>query len=58
MLRTSGAMARPRVAMNSELDAGCPVDLRPLPGIGQFVSLEAPDELAREIRRLLEAPTA
>ena len=47
-----------RVAMNSELDAGCPVDLRPLPGIGHFVSLEAPDELAREIRRLLQAPTA
>jgi pimeloyl-ACP methyl ester carboxylesterase len=47
-----------RVAMNSELDAGCPVDLRPLPGIGHFVSLEAPSELAREIRRLLEAPTA
>jgi len=47
-----------RVAMNSELDAGCPVDLRPLPGIGHFVSLEAPDELAREIRRLLETPTA
>ncbi len=47
-----------RVAMNSELDAGCPVDLRPLPGIGHFVSLEAPDELAREIRRLLPAPTA
>jgi epoxide hydrolase 4 len=47
-----------RVAMNSELDAGCPVDLRPLPGIGHFVSLEAPGELAREIRRLLQAPTA
>ena len=47
-----------RVAMNSELDAGCPVDLRPLPGIGHFVSLEAPDKLTREIRRLLEAPTA
>ena len=42
-----------RVAMNSELDAGCPVDLRPLPGVGHFVSLEAPDKLAREIRRLL-----
>jgi pimeloyl-ACP methyl ester carboxylesterase len=42
-----------RVAMNSELDAGCPVDLRPLPGIGHFVSLEAPDLLTREIRRLL-----
>jgi len=47
-----------RVAMNSELDAGCPVDLRPLPGIGHFVSLEAPDKLTREIRRLLQAPTA
>jgi hypothetical protein len=58
MRRTSGAMARPRVAMNSELDAGCPVDLRPLPGIGHFVSLEAPDKLTREIRRLLQAPTA
>jgi len=45
--------------MNSELDAGRPVDLRPpLPGIGHFVSLEAPDKLTREIRRLLEAPTA
>jgi pimeloyl-ACP methyl ester carboxylesterase len=42
-----------RVAMNSELDAGCAVDLRPLPGVGHFVSLEAPDKLAREIRRLL-----
>jgi epoxide hydrolase 4 len=47
-----------RVAMNSELDAGRPVDLRPLPGIGHFVSLEAPDKLTREIRRLLQAPTA
>ena len=35
-----------------------PVDLRPLPGIGHFVSLEAPAKLTREIRRLLEAPTA
>ncbi|HEY7142337.1 MAG TPA: alpha/beta hydrolase [Methylomirabilota bacterium] len=42
-----------RVAMNSELDAGCPVDLRPLPGVGHFVSLEAADKLTREIRRLL-----
>ena len=58
MRRTSGAMARPRVAMNSELDAGRPVDLRPLPGISPFVSLEAPDKLTREIRRLLQAPTA
>jgi pimeloyl-ACP methyl ester carboxylesterase len=43
--------------MNSEIDAGCPVDLRPLPGVGHFVSLEAPDKLAREIRRLLDAHT-
>ena len=42
-----------RVAMNSELDAGCPVDLRPLPGVGHFVSLEAPDKLTQKIRRLL-----
>jgi pimeloyl-ACP methyl ester carboxylesterase len=47
-----------RVAMNSELDAGCPVDLRPLPGIGHFVSLEAPELLTREIRRLLELSPA
>jgi pimeloyl-ACP methyl ester carboxylesterase len=47
-----------RVAMNSELDAGCPVELRPLPGVGHFVSLEAPAKLAREIRRLLAAPPA
>jgi pimeloyl-ACP methyl ester carboxylesterase len=47
-----------RVAMNSELDAGCPVDLRPLPGIGHFVSLEAPELLAREMRRLLELSPA
>jgi len=58
MRRTSGAMARPRVAMNSELDAGRRSTGRPLPGIGPFVSLEAPDKLTREIRRLLEAPTA
>ena len=45
-----------RVAMNSELDAGCPVDLRPLPGVGHFVSLEAADKLTREIRRLLGTP--
>src|SRR5262245_31868704 len=47
-----------RAAMNSELDAGCPVDLRPLPGVGHFVSLEAADKLTREIRRLLALASA
>jgi epoxide hydrolase 4 len=42
-----------RVAMNSGLDAGCYVECRPLPGVGHFVSLEASDQLAAEIRRLL-----
>jgi epoxide hydrolase 4 len=43
-----------RVAMNSGLDAGCYVECRPLPGVGHFVSLEASDKLAVEIRRLLQ----
>ncbi len=42
-----------RVAMNSGKDAGCNVECRPLPGVGHFVSLEAPDKLALEIRRVL-----
>ena len=42
-----------RVAMNSGIDAGCYVECRPLPGVGHFVSLEAADELAVEIKRLL-----
>jgi pimeloyl-ACP methyl ester carboxylesterase len=42
-----------RVAMNSALDAGCNVDFRPLPGVGHFVSLEAADKLALELRRAL-----
>ncbi len=42
-----------RVAMNSGKDAGCNVKCRPLPGVGHFVSLEAPDKLALEIRRVL-----
>jgi pimeloyl-ACP methyl ester carboxylesterase len=42
-----------RVAMNSGLDAGRYVECRPLPGVGHFVSLEAPGKLAAEIRRLL-----
>ncbi|MGH7929551.1 MAG: alpha/beta fold hydrolase [Candidatus Binatia bacterium] len=44
-----------RVAMNSALDAGCEVDFRPLPGVGHFVSLEAADKLALELRRALGA---
>lgn len=43
-----------RVARNSYRDAGCPVDWRPLPGIGHFVDLEAPELLARELDRVLE----
>jgi pimeloyl-ACP methyl ester carboxylesterase len=41
------------VAIKSGADAGCDVDWRPLPGVGHFVSLEAPDELVRELRRVL-----
>ncbi|WP_328184580.1 alpha/beta fold hydrolase [Marinobacter sp. OP 3.4] len=44
-----------RVARESHRDAGCPVDWRPLPGIGHFVDLEAPELLARELDRVLEA---
>ncbi len=51
-------MLSARVAMSSKLHAGCPVDLRPLPGVGHFVSLEAPDKLAREIRWLLGLATS
>jgi pimeloyl-ACP methyl ester carboxylesterase len=43
-----------KVARQSDRDAGCPVEWRPLPGVGHFVGLEAPDELARELERLLE----
>jgi pimeloyl-ACP methyl ester carboxylesterase len=42
-----------RVAMNSGIDAGCEVECRPLPGVGHFVSLEAPEKLALEISRVL-----
>ncbi|MBI4523074.1 MAG: alpha/beta hydrolase [Deltaproteobacteria bacterium] len=44
-----------RVAMNSSKDAGCYVECRPLAGVGHFVSLEAAEKLALEIRRLLSA---
>jgi pimeloyl-ACP methyl ester carboxylesterase len=46
------------VAMNSYKDAGCPVEWRPLPGVGHFVDLEASEKLAMEIRRALEAAPA
>lgn len=42
-----------RVAQDSHRDAGAPVDWRPLPGIGHFVDLEAPELLARELERVL-----
>jgi len=42
-----------KVAMKSGLDAGCEVEWRPLPSVNHFVSLEAPDKLAREIGRVL-----
>jgi pimeloyl-ACP methyl ester carboxylesterase len=41
-----------KVAQKSHLDAGCPVDWRPLEGIGHFVDLEASDLLAQELYRL------
>jgi epoxide hydrolase 4 len=41
------------VARNSDRDAGCLVDFRPLPGVGHFVELESPTQLAAEIRRAL-----
>ncbi len=43
-----------KVALNSSKDAGCEVEWRPLPGVGHFVSLEAPDKLALEISRVLD----
>jgi len=46
-----------RVAMNSAIDAGRDVELRPLPGVGHFVSLEAAGKLAAEIRRVLPENT-
>jgi len=48
-----GALSAP-VARTSHIDAGCPVDWRPLDGIGHFVDLEAPDLLAREVYRLMK----
>jgi epoxide hydrolase 4 len=42
------------VAKKSDLDAGCPVVFRTLPGVGHFVELESPELLVAEIRRALE----
>ena len=42
-----------KVAQTSHLDAGCPVQWRPLTGIGHFVDLEASDLLARELYQLM-----
>jgi pimeloyl-ACP methyl ester carboxylesterase len=47
-----GALSE-KVALQSGGDAGCRLDWRPLPGVGHFVDLEAPDELTVEIRRVL-----
>jgi|GEM_PF-652234 len=44
-----------RVARRSDRDAGCPVEWRPLEGIGHFVELEAPELLAAELDRLLRS---
>jgi len=42
------------VARKSAADAGCPLDWRPLAGVGHFVDLEAPDALAAELRRVVD----
>ncbi len=42
------------VAQQSYRDAGRPVDLRLLPGVGHFVPIEAPDKLAAEVRRAIQ----
>lgn len=45
-----------KVARKSSRDAGCDVEWRPLPGVDHFVSLEAPDQLSREIHRVVVGP--
>jgi epoxide hydrolase 4 len=47
-----GALPAP-VARKSSRDAGCTIDWRPLPDVGHFVDLEAPDEIGAEIRRAI-----
>jgi pimeloyl-ACP methyl ester carboxylesterase len=46
-----------KVAMESVRDAGRDVEWRPLPGVGHFVSLEAPDLLAAELSRVCREST-
>jgi pimeloyl-ACP methyl ester carboxylesterase len=41
------------VAFKCARDAGCEVEIRPLPGVGHYVDLEAPEKLAQEVTRLL-----
>ena len=41
-----------KVAFRSGAEAGCEIEVRPLPGVGHFVDLEAPDKLAQEVARL------
>ena len=41
------------IAFNCGKDAGCDVEIRPLPGVGHYVDLEAPEKLAQEVTRLL-----
>jgi pimeloyl-ACP methyl ester carboxylesterase len=54
---TDGALPA-KIALKSGRDAGCQVEWRPLPGVGHFVDLEAPDQLAAELRRLLPRRSA
>ena len=42
-----------RLAINSALDAGRPMEFRPLPGVGHFASLEAADKPTMELGRPL-----
>lgn len=42
-----------QVAKNSHEQAHCDVEWRPLPAVGHFVSMEAPDRLVAELRRVL-----
>ena len=41
------------VAKNSHEEAHCDVEWRPLPGVGHFVTMEAPDRLLAELRTVL-----
>lgn len=42
-----------QVAKKSHEQAHCDVEWRPLPGVGHFVCIEAPDRLVAELRRVL-----